>query len=354
VTAPAGAASGTNYEVRFWTGSANYQSAFFDVAAAGAYPQGTDPALAQSGTEAPASGLTWDVLLNGATVASSAQPNGWTARYDTQAAQILLQIPLSATVSSGYEVRVTGGAPGRSATFSVVASRYQLRPGTKYVQFANGSRIRFTAPSVPTAGQPSVKCGADPGAPFFVTWFYDSSRPYGHYGITFTDGSQWVMTSAAKWYNPGTGMASNLYYALGQIVDRVGNAINFNYGPAGPSSFPLLASISNASTGSALLTFTRATDGTGNLVSVSDAYGRSVYYHVGNYLTHNVPPGNPQSYQEVDLVSEIVPAGTVNAPNRYTYGYENVANGQLEQLPFLYTITVPSPTGSGTSTATVN
>src|SRR5207237_10240226 len=51
----------------------------------------------------------------------------------------------------------------------------------------------------------------------------------------------------------------------------------------------------------------------------------------------------------------IVPTGAVNPPNRYTYGYQNVANGDGSELvPFLTSITGPSPTGSGTSTATIN
>ena len=161
-----------------------------------------------------------------------------------------------------------------------------------------------------------VTCTADAGAPFGVTWVYDAGDPYGHFDITFVDRTHWLTTAAARFYNPGTGRASNLYYALGQIEDRMGTAINLNYGGAGPSGFPLLTSITDASTGSALLTLTRATDGTGNLVAAADGYGRSVYYHVGSYAAQDVPPGYPTTYGEVDMVSQIVPTGTASPANR--------------------------------------
>src|SRR5207248_293580 len=145
-------------------------------------------------------------------------------------------------------------------------------------------------------------------------------------------------------YSGGT---SGLYYSLAQVQDRLGNAIVFNYGAYGPTRFPLITSITDASNGSTLLAITRAADGTGNITGVSDAYGRSVYYHTGTYATTNVPAGFPQSYQEVDTVSQVVPTGTVNPPFQWSYGYQNVSNLEnSEQVPFLHTLTVPSPTGT--------
>lgn len=105
-----------------------------------------------------------------------------------------------------------------------------------------------------------------------------------------------------------------------------------------------------------LLSITRITsDGTGNITAVSDAYGRSVYYHCGTYATANVPVPYSQSYQELDQASQIVVTGTANPPIRSQYGYQNVTNGDgTETVPYLHTIGVPSPTGTGTSTATIN
>src|SRR6185437_4455402 len=135
--------------------------------------------------------------------------------------------------------------------------------------------------------------------------------------------------------------------------------IYFYYTSYGASGFPLLSSITD-SNNSALLTFNRSGDGKGNLTSISDRYGRSISYQVHTYNSSNVYPGFPQSQQEVDHVSQIVPTGTSNPPDRYAYGYVNVPNGDAgtggggEAIPALHTITVPSPTGVGSSSATIN
>jgi hypothetical protein len=50
----------------------------------------------------------------------------------------------------------------------------------------------------------------------------------------------------------------------------------------------------------------------------------------------------------LQTVSQVVSSGTPNPPPRWTYGYD-VNKGQQ-----LNTITVPSPTGTGNSTATIN
>ena len=102
-----------------------------------------------------------------------------------------------------------------------------------------------------------------------------------------------------------------------------------------------------------LVTFNR--NGAGNLTAINDRYGRSIVYRVSTFATANVPSGWAQSYVEVDHVSQIVTTGTTNPPDRYAYGYYNVPNGEFsEQVPFLHTITVPSPTGTGNATATID
>ncbi len=124
----------------------------------------------------------------------------------------------------------------------------------------------------------------------------------------------------------------------------------------------MLSSITNED-GTALLTLQRATDGTGNLVLVQDCYGREVFYHDGLYSNSQVPKPWARSLQLLDRVSQIVPTGTnTNPPDRYVYAYQMLSNtnlsattpGGYEQVPFLHTCSVPSPTGSGVSTYTWN
>ena len=80
-----------------------------------------------------------------------------------------------------------------------------------------------------------------------------------------------------------------------------------------------------------------------------------MYYHTGTYATSNVTPGYAQSYNELDHVSQVVLTGTASPPDRYAYGYQNVGTGDnTEAVPLLHTLTVPSPTGTGTQTATIN
>jgi YD repeat-containing protein len=82
-------------------------------------------------------------------------------------------------------------------------------------------------------------------------------------------------------------------------------------------------------------------DGNGKLASVTDAYDREVSY------TFTTPQGLAMSC--LTTVSQIVEAETQGPPARYTYGYTAYSN-----QPMLHTITVPSATGAGNATATIN
>src|SRR5579884_2262329 len=218
-----------------------------------------------------------------------------------------------------------------------------------YVLNENGSMTWFLASSVPSATQPRVQCSVEPGVPLLVEWDYDPNNSSGYYTITFPDRSQWITTD----------MIPNVYCcALAEIRDRLGNAIYFNY-TAPPSGFdwPLLTSISTGpnGTGMTLLTIRRYADGSGNIASISDAYGRSIYYNVQSYTIYN--DDYPAPYQELESVSQVVASNSTSIPARYTYGYELLqgpTQGYTNWFRFLHTITVPSPTGSGTSTATIN
>ena len=213
----------------------------------------------------------------------------------------------------------------------------------RYVFFPNGSRDSFTAPAAPTSAAP-VQCTVQAGTALAVEWDYDAQSASGHYTITLPDRTRLVTTVL----NPAT-----LCCSLSQIVDRGGNAINFNYGPAASGgTWPLLSSISDAGNGTVLLNIQRATDGTGNIVAVTDAYGRSVYYHVGIHASYSYL--HPYC-QQLDQVSQIVPYGTASPANRSVYGYQQVAGASSGFLfSFLNTITEPSPAGTGASTRTIN
>lgn len=78
----------------------------------------------------------------------------------------------------------------------------------------------------------------------------------------------------------------------------------------------------------------------GKLATATDVYGRQI-----SYVFSPVSGTMPSMLQSV---SQIVASGASNPPAHWTYGYD-VNKGQQ-----LSTITVPSPTGSGNSTATIN
>jgi len=242
---------------------------------------------------------------------------------------------------------------------------------TKYIMLPNGSRIPFTARAVPNStpasaptSTPSARvfCDVQAGAPYLVEWDYDSSSSYGHYTITMPNRTKWTTTPAQQSIarSQYVAQSSQYFYFLAQITDRNGNSINFNYvaglyyGSA--SGFPLLSTITDAGTGTALLTIQRNGYHAGenrydpqnylNITAVTDAYGRSVYYQGGRFGSYDWSP-------DVTQVSQIVPTGAANPPARLTYTYQDLSYAG-ETAPFLSTLTTPSPTGSGTSTARIN
>jgi RHS repeat-associated protein len=310
-----------------------------------------------TGTDQPAGSggppPAWDIVNpSGTVIANANTPNGWTASgtlivspatglHPTEA--ITVTAPSGASTGNGYEVRIGYTSPS-SAFFDVVSStstyNVDSKAGTKYVVLDNGARVSFSAPSVPSSTNTTVACTPQAGAPFLVEWDYDTNSPAGHFKVTFNDRTQYLFNYPE----------ANTYDSwLGQIVDRNGNAITFHYGASVvATSSPVLSSISN-SAGTTLLSIARSSSVNDQITSVSDCYGRSIYYQES-------AEGNSSSYQYdyVSQASEIVATGTSSPPARYTYGYTNYLNGEGDPLTNLHTITVPSPTGSGTSTATIN
>ncbi|HLK58715.1 MAG TPA: DUF6531 domain-containing protein, partial [Chthonomonadaceae bacterium] len=367
VTAPGSAAIAENYLVRYQ--SVMYggpYSTFFDVIASGSVAQNTDlqknfanltfVTVPISGSDAPATGLSWDILYNGATIATSTNPQFWMVYYTfptstdpgqpAGSGRLQVGAPLSAPLGPGYEVRFKNGA-SFSGTFKIVAGTLQPTTGMKYFYLANGARFGFTPSGIPSAAQPKVTCSVGPGVALVVEWDYDASDALGHFLLTLGDRTQLTTTTTSNVTPLGAAV-----HELAALTDRVGNSIYFHYFASGASGFPLLTSITN-SANQVLLLLLRANDGTGNLISVTDGYGRTIYYHCSPYATQNVPQGFPQSFQELDHVSQISTGG--NPPDHYVFGYQNINTAEgAEKVPFLNTITVPSPTGTGTATAQIN
>ena len=137
--------------------------------------------------------------------------------------------------------------------------------------------------------------------------------------VTWKDQTQWHFTPL-----------SGNTYSLTQITNRVGRSINLTWNAANRT----LTQIADATSGTILLSLTYG-GLDGQLTSADDAYGRRVVYTYEQ--PYGVSPGKLIS------VSQVGDAGAT-PPARWTYTYTD-NNGQQ-----LNSISVPNPTGSGTST----
>ena len=261
--------------------------------------------------------------------------------------------------ASSYQmyVEIIQNGPGSPYSTTPVASVYQ-----GYIMLPGGARLGFSSVA-PTSATPVVHCTMGVGVPYLVNWYYDAGTSPGmtHFVVTSANRTKWTTNEGALsipyQYAP-------LYFQPNTISDRNGNALALAYTSYlynTPYPVPLLTSISDASTGTVLLTINRidSNDYTldGLISSVTDCYGRSVYYNISKY--GYVAGGSGTAWPEVDQVSQVVPTGTASALTqypRYAYGYTtNRGSNSVGDGPaFLHTITVPSPTGSGTQTATIN
>ena len=252
----------------------------------------------------------------------------WTRLYNS----------LRSDVNTFYELNDFGAGWSQNYNVKVVFDTTNVQ-----VQFLypNGAVTVFSADKVPDASTPEVLCAPImTGARMFGLWNYSSA------GYTFTivhrDRTKWVFSTP-----DGRGA-----YNLSSLVDRTGHAIQFLYGEIGPSGYRLLSAIQN-SAGTNLLTITRNPGRAGAITTVSDCYGRSVYYQVIPFDNIGVPGDGtqwPLLSWELTQVSQITATGTSNPPLRFKYGYVYVGTGEPgEGVPGLASITVPSPTGTGTS-----
>lgn len=218
------------------------------------------------------------------------------------------------------------GSPGFSAGWSHPYD-VTLRPanagswGLLNLNYANGAGEPLT-PELGSAGQPTGVLLTRPGAPYFARGVPGSNvGEWVSVTITWKDQSEWR-------FNPHP---SGLYPLAG-ITDRLGGGVALTW-----NGDRTLAQIADAASGATLLTLSYGAGG--RLASVADAYGRQVVY--GYSAPFGTAPGRLES------VSQVGGAGAT-PPARWTYTYDS-ANGQQ-----LRTIRVPSPTGTGLSTATIN
>jgi RHS repeat-associated protein len=187
--------------------------------------------------------------------------------------------------------------------------------------YANGASETVT-PQL-SGGVPTGSFTTPAGAPYTVSGI--SGTPTGTWQsltVTWKDQTKWKFT-----------LLSGTTYALTQLSNRTGQSLNLTW-----NSSRALTQISDASTSTVLLTLAYASNG--KLATATDVYGRQVAY------TFSAPTGTTEKM--LQAVSQMVTSGTVNPPAQWTFGYA-IDKGQQ-----LSTIAVPSPTGSGNSTATIN
>ncbi|MCA1568617.1 MAG: DUF6531 domain-containing protein [Acidobacteria bacterium] len=193
--------------------------------------------------------------------------------------------------------------------------------GALKLNYYNGG-VETLTPVLDGSGQPTGAFTVPAGAPYFVSGVAGATTgEWQSVTITWRDQAQWRFT-----------LLSSGIYPLSRISNRMGGGINLSW-----NGSRALTQVSDVASSATLLTLSYG--GNGMLASVTDAYSRQVVY--GYSIPFSAAPGMLQS------VSQVVAAGTTTPPVQWTYGY--TTNGQL-----LNTITVPSPTGSGTSTATIN
>ena len=368
VTAPASVTDSTGYKVR-WQGNLDW-FARFDVLGPGlVLPGGASVTLPLTGTTPPDNPGTaswyWQIVQNGATVATKTDPQGWTVDADANL-QPIVHAPMSAVVGTGYEVRIraytnpnydAGYYISKSATFDVVPCRLEATTDPKYVVMPNYARLRFSPPAIPSASQPVVLCPITQGGNgMMVEWYYDPNNPLGYYAVLFPDGSRWVMTPTPM-MNFGDSIGAWANFALRKVVDRMGHSITFNYVPgtgAARAHIPLLSTIVDDTSGTTLLTVTHITGSTvgnsyyntnGRIQKITDCFGRSVVYDHSMTQTGSLN-GQPIYNITFDSVSPVVTANTSTSFKLWQYEYSG-------EYGFLSSVVINSPTGQGTATTTI-
>jgi RHS repeat-associated protein len=190
------------------------------------------------------------------------------------------------------------------------------------LRYPNGATETLT-PQLNGSGQPTGAFTTVAGAPYIVTGV--SGSPTGTWqsvSITWNDQTQWRFVQL-----------SGTTYALNKITNRTGQSLSFAW-----NGNRALTTVTDDSSSSVLLTL--AYDANGKLTTATDIYDRQVSY--------SFDPGSSSTPNVLQSVSQVVTSGTSSPPARWTYTYTSDKGQQLNS------ITVPRPTGTGTSAATIN
>lgn len=186
----------------------------------------------------------------------------------------------------------------------------------------NGQSVTLT-PVIGGNGLPTGVLTPPAGSGYFVNGIPGATTGvWQSITVTQKDQTEWRFTQVS------TGV-----YALTRVMNGAGRSIELLWG-----SNRNLVQVSDPVSNTVMLSLAYGTDG--RLSSVADNFGRKVVY--ANSVPTGSSPGRLQS------VSQVVAVAATNPPARWTFTYDT-ANGQQ-----LKTITVPSPTGSGASTSTIN
>jgi RHS repeat-associated protein len=328
VTAPTTLSTTVGYTL-VWGWGGGPSQARFDALPPETVRQGMTAQINTTGSTAPGSGLTWDILQGTSTIATSSSPNGWNvAGGSGPVTNVIVSAPASAAIASNYQVQYAYTGFNASQTFSVAVGDVILSTGLKFLCTTDASAEQFTAPSAPTAANPSVLCTSGPGTSHAMYWLFDSSNPNGDYMVYSRDGSYTFFTGITP--NGGT----SVVYIPTKQYNKVGSYINLNYVYLPTyNGFPVLSTITR-SDGETLLTLDRASGSSCQVLSATDCYGRSVYY---GYNSSNF----------LQSVSEVVPTGTTSPTNVETFTY-------LDGNQVMTSESTLSPTGSGYSLTTFN
>lgn len=218
------------------------------------------------------------------------------------------------------------GSPGFSAGWShpydvtLQAASAAGTWGALGLVYANGGGDSLT-PELDAGGRPTGVLFTRAGANYLAR------------GVPGANAGEWESVTVT-WKNQTewrfTPHPSGLY-TLERQTNRVGRGLGFTW-----NGDRTLAQVSDTTSGATLLTAAYGTDG--RLASVADAYGRHVVY--GYSAPFGTAPGRLES------VSQVGAAGPTPPP-RWTFTYHTYSGQQLK------TISAPSPTGVGVSTATI-
>lgn len=187
--------------------------------------------------------------------------------------------------------------------------------------YPNGGSELLTP--VLNAGQPTGSFTTVAGSPYRVEGI--PGTPTGTWQsitITWKDNTKWKFTQL-----------SGTTYALNQLTNRTNQSLAFTW-----NASRALTQITDVGSSSVLLTL--AYSSRGKLTTATDIYGRQITYGFSaiSSTTDDV----------LQSVSQVTPAGTPNPPAHFTYGYAT------DKGLLLNSITVPSPTGTGNSSASIN